>query len=87
MKSPTSIPLTTCSRSPSIDPIPTKLIARPGSMPPSSCQQKNMTQREELSLPSTKAVLEVLDSAEAAQPASCHDADAAAQGLTLLHAM
>ena len=46
-----------------------------------------MPQQEKLSLPSTKAVLEVLDGAKAAQPAGCHDANTAAQRFTLLHAM
>ena len=38
-------------------------------------------------IPSPKAVLEVLHGAQAAQAAGCHDADAGAQRLTLLHAV
>ena len=38
-------------------------------------------------LPCTKPVLQVLHGAQAAQPASCHDADARAERLALLHAV
>lgn len=37
--------------------------------------------------PSAKTVLEVLDSAQAAQSPSCHDAYARTQRFTLLHAV
>lgn len=46
-----------------------------------------LDQNRDEGTPSAETVFEVLDSAQAAKPASCHDADAAAQRLTLLHAV
>ncbi len=49
--------------------------------------QKSLATVQRDDSPSAKSVLEMLDGAQAAQAARCHDANPRAQRLALLHAM